>query len=125
MLAKIIYFNWYKGDAAGLMRPTFTGELLHDRPDLYDMVGEIDVEPTEDGCDDAFRAFNRVEEDDMKGMEIRSMSVGDIVLFDNGKMFVVQGMGWKAIDNVLPLPVGPGVDKLAFWARPKVARQGY
>jgi hypothetical protein len=31
----------------------------------------------------------------MEGLHIRSMSVGDFVLFPDGRMYVCQGMGWR------------------------------
>jgi hypothetical protein len=64
---------------------------------------------------DAFRAFNYLEDGDMKDLKIRSMSVGDVVLFDDAAMYVVQGTGWKHIPA--------GIDKLAFWGLPKIEEQ--
>lgn len=127
--AKIIYFNQrkalqeddtYKHDAS-LIRVTWTGELLAGRPDLYDYVGDIDCGEVsaypyeyEKVCDNAFRAFNRVDEGDMEGLKIRSMCVGDIVLFPDGKLYVVQGCGWKEFSG----------NSLVFWNLPKVEEQG-
>lgn len=112
MFAKVIYFNWnkarnedFKSDrnlSPSLMSVTWSTGLLIDRPDLYDYVGDFEVSGEnlrtfsyEGVCNGAFRRFNRVEADDMAGLNIRSMSVGDIVLFDDGRLFVVHGMGWK------------------------------
>ena len=129
MIAKILYFNWTKANKedgvynpkGSLGRVRWTGELLVDRPDLYDHVGNIEcAEAGETACGEAFRKFNRVEEGDMEGMNIRSMSVGDVVLFDDSRMFVVQGMGWKEIPTEAFFETA---GKLAFWARPEVKEQ--
>lgn len=128
MKAKIIYFNWYRvantAEHDLLARATMGGNVLVDRPELYDVVGEIDLTPDETGCDVAFRAFNRVEEGDMEGLTIRSMSVGDIVLFDgpDAKMFVCKGMGWEEIPREAFCETE---GKLAFWARPLVKTQSW
>lgn len=122
--AKVLYFNWHKARKedgvynpnGSLGRVTWTGELLTDRPDLYDWVDEVDIIPNKDyisTCDKAFREFNCVEEGDMAGMHIRSMSVGDVVLFPDGNLYVCQGCGWKEF---------PG-NSLVFWNRPKVESQ--
>ena len=72
------------------------------------------IEVSHEGvCDDAFRSFNRVEEGDMKGLKIRSMCVGDLVVFDDGKLIVCQGMCWKEVSG----------HSLKFWALPKVEEQ--
>ncbi len=126
MIAKVIYFNWRKAEKEdlacqcdsmtrlSLKRVTWTGELLSDRPDLYDNVGEIGVpDSSENSCELAFRAFNRVLDGDMSGMTIRSMSVGDLVVFDDSKLFVCYGSGWNAVSG----------HSLAFWALPLVKEQ--
>lgn len=116
MQAKILYFNWYKGATSNRMSVTLSGEIATDRPDLYDCVGEVDVDPTIAACEKVFRDYNRVEEGDMDGMEIRSMSVGDIVLFHDGTAIAVAGCGWNE-QKLL------GHNRLGLWSRETVKRQ--
>ena len=120
--AKIIYFNWHKLNqeprptegASLFVRVNPCGELLVDRPDLYDYVADIAADGDHiETCDRAFRAFNRVEDGDMPNSQVRSMCVGDLVVFDDGRLFVCQGCGWKEF-------VG---HSLKFWALPKVTTQ--
>jgi len=127
MIGKVVYFNWEKAriederDCASkphkssFLSVTWTGELLTDRPDLYDCVGDwmgLDGNHI-DACDEIFRAYNRVEPGDMADLPIRSMSVGDLVVFDDGELIVCQGMGWKSYTG----------HSLAFWAIPKSSFQ--
>lgn len=104
MKVKLFYANWNKADReddrpgrteAGLkVRISMGGDLLTDRPDLYDLIFEWDFEDGAEPEDFLFEQFNI---GDHGNKRIRSMSVGDVVVY-NGKAVVCQGMGWKTVD---------------------------
>jgi len=100
MFAKVLYRR----------DPDFTGRFFPANPELYSYVGDIETPGSEESdCEFVFRKFNRVEDGDMEGMNIRSMSVGDAVLFENGSLYFCQGMGWSLCTG----------NSLAFWNLPK------
>lgn len=105
MKVKLFYANWHKTHAEDDKNPNRTspglhvrvacvGDFLVDRPDLYDLVFEWDFENDARPEDFLFEQFNIGD----RGVKrIRSMSVGDVVVY-NGKAVVCQGMGWKTVD---------------------------
>jgi hypothetical protein len=140
MIVKVIYLNWRKcdtedektrkfvPDAPSIGRGRWTGELMADRPDLYNNVAEMNYiasprdvateKQRESYADSLFEMFNLHihkiwNTSNGKPKRLRSLSVGDAIVFDNGHMVVCQGMGWKHVSG----------NSLAFWALPEVDAQ--
>lgn len=67
------------------------------------MPVEVDSASHEVACDELFSRFNHahpgVTGQDAERYGCRSMSVGDMVWFDDGKRFVCCGCGWAEIDS--------------------------
>lgn len=73
------------------------GVFRSDDPSLYEVAAEVETDSdTEADCGSLFERFNI---GDHGGERIRSMSVGDVIVFGSDRTFVVQGMGWKEVDN--------------------------
>lgn len=80
-------------------RPVFTEEQLQTKN--YILVYEeerekIDFDEELVVCDELFERFNI---GDHGGKQIRSMSVGDKVVFDNYVQYICANIGWKRIGN--------------------------
>lgn len=93
MRVKLFYLNWNKIENDDVRRPAkWTGAFFADRSDLYDLVftrefPDVMVSQPEDFLFEKFNIGGR------EGKHIRSMCVGDVVVYD-GKAVICQGMGW-------------------------------
>ena len=96
MKATLIYADVEEIVNEGLS--AFVGEIYLDRPDLYHKV-ETHNFPNNNLNEIAEQLFMDYNVD--SGLQckagIRSMSVGDVVLFDNGAVFVCSPVGFKQV----------------------------
>jgi hypothetical protein len=71
-------------------------------PTNYELVARATTgSDTAKDADTLFAALNGYGEaeiePDRDGASLRSMSVGDVVVFDSGRAFVCQGIGWAEV----------------------------
>ena len=94
MQAKVIYAKWRSMSRDESFNVSM-GEVINN-PALYEVIGvyEVDEETHEAVCERLFERFNI---GDHGGKNVRSMSVGDIVLFPEGQAFLCAGCGWKKL----------------------------
>lgn len=95
MKVRLFYLNWFKTRDTTFHRATWEGKFFIDRPDLYDLVWQGEVTSSASPEDFLFTKFNI---GDREGKRIRSMSVGDVVVYDE-KFVICQGVGWKTYDE--------------------------
>lgn len=100
MKVKLFYANWNKirgedEDRSMFSKVSFEGLFLEQRPDLYDLVFEWEFEAGATPEDFLFQQFNIGDHGGKR--TIRSMSVGDVVVYE-GKAVVCKGMGWETLD---------------------------
>lgn len=95
MKVRLFYLNWSKTRDTTFHRATWEGKFFIEHPNLYDLVWQGDIEGEREPEDFLYEKFNI---GDREGKRIRSMSVGDVVVYD-GKFVVCQGMGWKTYDE--------------------------
>ena len=86
-----------------LLFKVMTGKVAEDKPELYEAVfcGECDDADcaTERGrAALAERLFERFNIGDHGGLRIRSLSVGDLLVFDGGPTLLCAPAGWDEID---------------------------
>jgi hypothetical protein len=94
---KVVYADWEMMDRD--QRWAVMGleaRFLSDRPDLYYAVYESKTSsPFEKEADLIFKRFNIGDFGDRK--DIRSMSVGDLVVFEDGSALLCLSFGWKPV----------------------------
>lgn len=94
MKARLVYMDWKKAisKSTTFFNVLTHGEFLHDKPELYEVRAEVEVEFDDHvACEDLFREFNIGE----TRRKFRSLSVGDCIFFESGKFFVCKTIGWE------------------------------
>ena len=109
MKAQLFYPNWDKLQKAGpeALYSVMRGELADD-PSVYELIweGDIGVENIKVGqkvvCEYLFEEFNIGKR---KGLQVRSMSVGDVVCVHNRSgedvFFVCSNAGFRELEGGL------------------------
>lgn len=96
MKYKLVYANWEKlhelPDDRKLLCEVMFGKVLEDNPEYYDTVFEGETDDPTKLPDELFERFNI---GDRGGKHVRSMSVGDLVIFEDGRAVVCAPVGWK------------------------------
>ena len=94
---KVVYADWEKMDRD--LRWAVMGleaRFLSDRPDLYYSVYESKAsKPFMQEADELFKRFSVGDFGDRSG--IRSMSAGDLVVFEDGSALLCLSCGWKPV----------------------------
>jgi hypothetical protein len=89
---KYLFFINVQKDAEGRMVNFFGYEDGHALELAY--TGEVEALSDLGACDYLFEIFNIRYPRDYRN---RSMSVGDVIVLDNGKAYAVEPVGWKEI----------------------------
>jgi hypothetical protein len=101
MRYKLLYANWEKlrnlGDECRALFKVMTHGFVTGSQ-FYMLVHEGDA-PTRTQGATADYLFERFNIGDRAGLPVRSMSVGDIILFGCGQALVCKPVGWEALDS--------------------------
>lgn len=104
MKAKLVYANYDVIDRDTRLDVVGEGEVLFDRPEVYQVVHEhlfCNLRPVMEACDDLYILFNDANGYYQRRLGVRSMCVGDVVIveYDNGKtdVFVCDRVGFRRV----------------------------
>lgn len=104
---RLVYADWEHIPAEQAFDVVATGDLLRSRPDLYRVVFETTDNGAitdQDLCDRIFRDFNVGQTPDAPSeaakRQLRSMSVGDLVLIDGRRLWICKPAGWARDDDL-------------------------